>query len=83
MSHYPYHSRIKQRINNGGLTGFEFVDEYNKIKPCLLLYFSTEPYCRPIREYRWKDYEFITKQETNETNNKTKERAIKAQQGCF
>lgn len=56
---YPYHAKIKQRINSGELTGFEFVDEYNKIKPCLLLYFKTFPYLKPIREYRWPEYKEI------------------------
>jgi len=58
---YPYHNQIKKRIANGELTGFEFVEEYNKIKPCLLLYFNTHPYAKPIRSHRFKDYEFITK----------------------
>ena len=56
---YPYHNRIKQRINNNELTGFEYVDEYNDIKPCLLLYFETEPKIRPIRSYRFEEYEKI------------------------
>lgn len=53
---YPYHAKIKQRINNGELTSFEFVDQYKKIKPCLLLYFKTFPYVKPIREHRFKEY---------------------------
>lgn len=56
---YPYHAKIKQRINNGELTSFEFVDEYNKIKPCLLLYFNTFPYVKPIREHRFEMYKQI------------------------
>ena len=43
---YPYHARIKQRIAAGELTGFEYVPGYNKIKPCLLLYFKTFPLCK-------------------------------------
>ena len=58
---YPYHGRIKQRIEAGELTGFEYVDEYNKIKPCLLLYFNTGPYVRPIREHRFNEYKLILK----------------------
>ena len=56
---YPYHNKIKQRINNGELISWEYVDEYNKIKNCLLLYFDTEPYIRPIREHRFEEYEKI------------------------
>lgn len=55
--HYSYHNRIKQRISNNELTGFEYVDQYNNIKPCLLLYFDTEPKIRPIRQHRFKEYE--------------------------
>jgi len=56
---YPYHNKIKQRINNNELTGFEYVETYKSISPCLLLYFSTEPTIRPIRKHRFKEYELI------------------------
>lgn len=56
---YPYHNKIKQRIKNKELTGYEYVNEYNKISPCLLLYFETEPKIRPIREHRFKEYEAL------------------------
>jgi hypothetical protein len=56
---YSYHNRIKQRIGNNELTGFEYVDRYKKIPPCLLLYFSTKPMVRPIREYRFEEYESL------------------------
>ncbi len=54
---YPYHNKIKQRINNKELVGYEYVEIYKNIKPCLLLYFNTEPKIRPIRRYRFKEYE--------------------------
>ena len=54
---YPYHNKIKQRINNKELVRYEYVDEYNKISPCLLLHFDTEPRIKPIREHRFKEYE--------------------------
>ena len=54
---YPYHNKIKQRIKNNELNGYEYVKEYNSISPCLLLYFSTEPKIRPIREHRFEEYE--------------------------
>ncbi len=56
---YPYHNKIKQRINNNELTGYEYVDKYKSIQPCLLLYFSTEPKIRPIRSHRFEEYELI------------------------
>ncbi len=58
---YPYHNKIKQRIKNNELTGYEYVDKYKSISPCLLLYFDTEPNKRPIREHRFEEYEEILK----------------------
>ena len=54
---YPYHNRIKQRIQAGELVRYEYVDRYKKIAPCLLLYFSTAPMVRPIRAHRFAEYE--------------------------
>lgn len=53
---YPYHARIKQRIKNGELTGYEFVEDYPNIGECLILKFSTYPPQRPIRPYRYVEY---------------------------
>lgn len=53
---YPYHNKIRNRIKKGELTGYSFVNDYNGIKPCLLLYFSTFPHVRPIRSYRFIEY---------------------------
>lgn len=58
---YPYHNIIKQRIKNNELIRYEYVEKYKNIKPCLLLYFSTEPKIRPIREHRFKEYEEVLK----------------------
>ena len=59
---YPYHNKIKQRIKNNELINYEYVDAYNGIAPCLLLYFSTEPKIKPIREHRFEEYEKIFKE---------------------
>jgi len=56
---YPYHNKIKQRIKNNELINYEYVDNYKGITPCLLLYFSTEPMIKPIREHRFEEYEKI------------------------
>ncbi|MBT3424800.1 MAG: hypothetical protein HN921_00390 [Bacteroidetes bacterium] len=56
---YPYHNKIKQRIKNNELSSYEYVNEYNSISPCLLLYFSTEPKVRPIRKHRFEEYEAL------------------------
>ena len=58
---YPYHNKIKQRIRNQELVRYEYVDRYKDISPCLLLYFTTEPKIRPIREHRFLEYEKILK----------------------
>ncbi len=56
---YPYHNKIKQRIRNKELIGYEYVESYKNITPCLILYFDTEPKIRPIRQHRFKEYEYI------------------------
>ena len=56
---YPYHNKIKQRINNKELVRYEYVEKYNGISPCLLLHFDTEPRVKPIREHRFQEYEEI------------------------
>ena len=58
---YPYHNKIKQRIKNQELIRYEYVGKYKNISPCLLLYFSTEPKVKPIREHRFQEYEEIFK----------------------
>jgi hypothetical protein len=58
---YPYHNKIKQRIKNRELINYEYVDTYKNISPCMVLYFSTEPKARPIREHRFEEYELLFK----------------------
>ena len=58
---YPYHNKIKSRIANNELIKYEYVKVYKNISPCLVLYFSTEPYVRPIREHRFEEYEALLK----------------------
>ena len=58
---YPYHNKIKQRINNREFIKYEYVEKYKQISPCLLLHFSTEPKIRPIREHRFEEYELLFK----------------------
>jgi hypothetical protein len=56
---YPYHNKVKQRIKNKELTRYEYIDNYNGISPCLLLFFDTEPKIRPIRAREFNEYEKI------------------------
>ncbi|WP_320814820.1 hypothetical protein [Flavobacterium sp.] len=58
---YPYHNKIKQRIQNNEMLHYEYLDIYKNIAPCLLLHFSTEPKTRPIREHRFEEYEELFK----------------------
>lgn len=53
---YPYHNSIRQRIRNGELAGFEFVDNYKNIGEFLLLYFHTPPFIRPVRPHKYTEY---------------------------
>lgn len=65
---YPYHNKIKQRIKNNELIKYDYVDKYKDISPCLLLYFSTEPKIRPIREHRFREYEKILERLSKKLN---------------
>lgn len=53
---YPYHNRIKQRINAGELVDYYFTNNYPKIGEALVLVFSTWPIRRPIRPHQWPKY---------------------------
>ena len=53
--YFNYHAKVKRRILEGKLTGYEFVDDYNGIKPALVLYFKGER-PMPIRDYKWEEY---------------------------
>ena len=55
MSYFNYHAKAKRLIKEGHLVGYEFVDNWNGIRPALVLYFD-EAKPMPIREYRWQEY---------------------------
>jgi hypothetical protein len=56
---FPYHNQIKQRIADSQLTAYEYVENYNNIKPALVLYFKTPPFIKPIRQHRWTEYSVL------------------------
>jgi len=58
---YPYHNKIKQRIKNNELVRYEYLNNHKGISPCLLLHFDSEPFTRPIREHRFKEYDELFK----------------------
>lgn len=47
---------MKQRIREGELVSFKYVDDYPGIGECLLLEFNTYPPFRPIRPNRYGEY---------------------------
>lgn len=53
---YPYHNKIKQRIKNGELVGYLFMEDWPRIGACMLLVFNTAPHFRPIRPHRYGEY---------------------------
>lgn len=56
---YPYHNRIRQRINNGELVGVEQgTGEF-----AIVLLFSTYPFTRPIRPHSvWRYLDILNKE---------------------
>ena len=63
---YPYHNKIKQRIYNGELTGFRFVENYKNTGERLLLFFETQPFVRPVRPHKYAEYiEILSEYENN------------------
>ena len=58
MSYFNYHAKAKALINGGHLTGYEIVDNWNGIKPALVLHFDNNR-SMPIREHRWDEYFLI------------------------
>lgn len=55
MPYFNYHAKAKRLIFEKKLTGYKFVDDYNGIRPALVLYFKNER-PMPIRQYKWGDY---------------------------
>ncbi len=56
---YSYHNTIKKRIKNGELIGFDYIENYKNVGRCLLLYFCTPPFERPIRPHKYYIYQEI------------------------
>jgi hypothetical protein len=55
MPYYNYHATAKRLIASGDIIGYKYLDKYNGIAPCLMLYFNSHR-PMPIREYRWSEY---------------------------
>lgn len=53
---YPYHNRVKQRIDAGELVDAYLSEEWPRIGECLVLIFNTAPFFRPVRPHRYPEY---------------------------
>lgn len=62
---YPYHAKIRQRIQNGELIASYYEKNYPGIGECCVLVFSTFPYKRPIRPYKYAQYKDILPKEAD------------------
>ena len=60
MAYFNYHAKAKRLIQDGFLINYEFIENYNGIKPALVLYFkNNKP--MPIRKHKWEEYLNILK----------------------
>ena len=60
MAYFNYHAKAKRLIQDGFLINYEFIENYNGIKPALVLYFkNNKP--MPIRKHNWEEYLNILK----------------------
>ena len=53
--YYNYHAKAKELIKSGHLIKWEIVEDWNGIKPALVLHFDNYR-SMPIREHRWDEY---------------------------
>lgn len=53
--YFNYHAKVKNLIKNGEATGYEILESYHNISPCLLIYFkNNKP--MPIRLNHFDEY---------------------------
>ena len=63
MGYFNYHAKVKNLIAKGHCKGFELVDDWNGIKPAMVIYFdNNKP--MPIREHKWDEYFILFRKET-------------------
>lgn len=53
--YFNYHGKIKKLIEEGHLTNMVIMDNWNGIKPVLVLYFDNHK-PMPVRKYAWDKY---------------------------
>lgn len=65
--YFNYHGKAKKLISDGHLTNYQIVDDWNGIRPALVLYFdNNKP--MPIREYMWDEYFKLFNREESEVS---------------
>ena len=68
MTYFNYHARAKSLINSGHCISVSFFKNYHNIKPAMVFYFDNhQP--MPIRDYMWKEYFPLIKQQSLCANN--------------
>ena len=55
MAYFSYHATARKLIQEGHLERYEIVDNWNGIKPALVLYFDNH-IPMPVRSERWDEY---------------------------
>lgn len=55
MPYYSYHATAKRLIREGHLEKYEIVDDWNGIKPALVLHFDNHR-PMPVRDSKWDEY---------------------------
>ncbi len=56
--YFNYHAKLKKLIQMGCAVGFERLEEYHGISPCILIYFDNGEKW-PVREPRFDEYLFL------------------------
>ena len=56
--YFNYHAKLKRLIETGKAIGYERLENYHGISPCILVYFKGER-PMPIREHRFEEYIFL------------------------
>ena len=58
MVYFNYHAKLKRLIESGKAIGYERLEEYHNISPCILVHFEGER-SMPIREHKFEEYLFL------------------------
>lgn len=56
--YFNYHAKIQNLIKTGHAVGYEMLDSYHNICPCLLIYFDNHKPI-PVRKHKFDEYRFL------------------------